>query len=101
MTFRQMCETTIDHLRGEVALRGALSTDDLLDDLLACLNTVELARRKFREVARVAGLVVHLALHPFSEQAVREVLDLATCSGVPWVTIFPPPSPASGPMSMM
>ena len=33
--------------------------------------------------------------------AVRDVLDLAMCSGVPWVTIFPPFSPASGPMSMM
>ena len=42
----------------EETLRAALSTENLLDDLLACLNTVELARRKFREVARVAGLVV-------------------------------------------
>lgn len=42
----------------EESIREALSTENLLDDLLACLNTVELARRKFREVARVAGLVV-------------------------------------------
>lgn len=40
------------------SMREALTTDQLLDDLLICLNTVELARRKFREVARVAGLVV-------------------------------------------
>jgi len=45
-------------LLDEDALRSALAPDDLLDDLLACLNTVELARRRFREVARVAGLVV-------------------------------------------
>ncbi len=31
--------------------------------------------------------------------AVREDLDLATCSGVPWETILPPFWPASGPMS--
>lgn len=42
----------------ENELRSALASENLLDDLLACLNTVELARRKFREVARVAGLVI-------------------------------------------
>ncbi|NNC88866.1 MAG: ligase-associated DNA damage response DEXH box helicase [Akkermansiaceae bacterium] len=42
----------------EDTLRRAFSPEDLLDDLLACLNTAELARRHFREVARVAGLVV-------------------------------------------
>jgi ATP-dependent Lhr-like helicase len=31
--------------------------DGLTDHLLACLNATELARRRFREVARVAGLV--------------------------------------------
>ncbi|MFN7814495.1 MAG: DNA ligase-associated DEXH box helicase, partial [Planctomycetia bacterium] len=30
---------------------------NLLDDLLACLNGTEMARRHFREIARVAGLV--------------------------------------------
>jgi ATP-dependent Lhr-like helicase len=35
-----------------------LSPDDLLDDLQACLNTGELARRHFREIARVAGLIL-------------------------------------------
>ena len=42
----------------EEILRGALTTNDLLTDLVACLNTAELARRRFREVARVAGLVI-------------------------------------------
>lgn len=37
--------------------RKLLSTDELLDDLLACLNTSELARRQFRDIARVSGLV--------------------------------------------
>ena len=34
-----------------------LSPERLLDDLLDCLNSTELARRKFREIARIAGLV--------------------------------------------
>jgi ATP-dependent Lhr-like helicase len=38
--------------------RGLLSPDDLLDDLLACLNSTALARRHFREIARVAGLIM-------------------------------------------
>ncbi len=34
-----------------------LSPTNLLDDLLACLNATEMAKRHFREIARVAGLV--------------------------------------------
>ncbi|MBK1827948.1 ligase-associated DNA damage response DEXH box helicase [Haloferula rosea] len=41
----------------EARLREILRPEQLLDDLLKCLNTHELARRKFREVARVAGLI--------------------------------------------
>ncbi len=37
--------------------RKLLSTEDLLEDLLDCLNASELARRQFRDIARVAGLV--------------------------------------------
>ena len=37
--------------------QSLLGTDHLLDDLLAGLNASELARRRFREIARVAGLV--------------------------------------------
>jgi ATP-dependent helicase Lhr and Lhr-like helicase len=36
---------------------GLLSTDNLLDDVPASLNAAEMARRQFREIARVAGLV--------------------------------------------
>jgi ATP-dependent Lhr-like helicase len=42
----------------EATWRQLLSTDALLDDLLECMNTAELARNQFREVSRVAGLVV-------------------------------------------
>ncbi len=34
-----------------------LTPDHLVDDLLACLNSTELAKRQFREIARIAGLV--------------------------------------------
>jgi ATP-dependent Lhr-like helicase len=37
--------------------RRLLTPANLLDDLLACLNSTEMARRHFREIARVAGLV--------------------------------------------
>lgn len=38
--------------------RELLSTTRLLEDLLACLNSTELARRQFRDIARVAGLIM-------------------------------------------
>ena len=31
--------------------------DGLLDDLLTCVNTGQLARRQFRDIARIAGLI--------------------------------------------
>ncbi len=34
-----------------------LSTDDLFEDVVDCLNASELAQRRFREIARIAGLV--------------------------------------------
>jgi ATP-dependent helicase Lhr and Lhr-like helicase len=39
------------------AFNKALSTDHLLEDVLGSLNAAELAKRHFREIARVAGLV--------------------------------------------
>ena len=36
---------------------GLLSSENLLEDMLASLNAAELSKRQFREVARVAGLV--------------------------------------------
>ena len=41
----------------EPTWRELLTTDDLLPDLLACLNSGQLARRRFRDIARVAGLI--------------------------------------------
>ncbi|MCH7227296.1 ligase-associated DNA damage response DEXH box helicase [Haloferula sp. A504] len=42
----------------EALMRDALTTTNLVEDLLASMNTAEMARRQFREVARVAGLLV-------------------------------------------
>jgi len=42
----------------EQTLRELLSPDDLLADLLECMNSAELARRQFREIARVSGLIL-------------------------------------------
>jgi ATP-dependent helicase Lhr and Lhr-like helicase len=36
---------------------GLLSTENLLEDMLASLNAAELSKRQFREIARIAGLV--------------------------------------------
>jgi len=40
-----------------VTSRAVFSTVDLLHDVLASLNSTELAQRRFREIARVAGLI--------------------------------------------
>ncbi len=40
------------------AARALFTTDNLLDDILHSLNAAEMAKRQFREIARVAGLVI-------------------------------------------
>ena len=42
----------------EETLRSHLTAENLLDDLVACMNTAELARRQFREIARISGLIL-------------------------------------------
>jgi ATP-dependent Lhr-like helicase len=37
--------------------KSALSPDNLLEEIFAAMNATELARRQFREIARVAGLI--------------------------------------------
>lgn len=56
---------------------SVLSADDLLDHVLASLNAGELAQRRFREIARVSGLV-------FSGQpgAPRSLRQLQASSGL-------------------
>ena len=51
--------------------RRLLSPARLLDDLLECLNGTELAKRQFREIARVAGLVFQG--YPGAGKSVRQL----------------------------
>ncbi len=56
----------------ELALEaGLLSTAHLLHDVLQSLNAAELARRQFREIARVAGLV--FGGYPGQSKSVKQV----------------------------
>lgn len=55
----------------EASLARWMGTAHLLDDLLECMNTTELARRQFREISRVAGLV--LQGYPGREKSARQV----------------------------
>ena len=50
---------------------GLLSADHLLHDIPASLNAAELARRQFREIARVAGLIFQG--YPGSAKTVKQV----------------------------
>ncbi len=52
-------------------LRTLFATDDLLPDVLASLNSGELAQRRFREIARVAGLV--FGGYPGAPKSLRQV----------------------------
>lgn len=47
------------------------ATDDLLADVLASLNSGELAQRRFREIARVAGLV--FSGYPGAPKSLRQI----------------------------
>jgi ATP-dependent Lhr-like helicase len=55
----------------EPAWRDLLNTAHLLDDVLDCLNQTELARRQFRDIARIAGLV--FSGYPGSQKTARQL----------------------------
>lgn len=38
-------------------LQGVLRTDQLIEDILQCINATEMAKRQFRQIARIAGLI--------------------------------------------
>ena len=62
----------------EATLRGLLTRAGLIDDLLDGMNMTEMARRQFREVARVAGL-----LPPsLPGRAVRSMRQLQASAGL-------------------
>lgn len=41
----------------EATLKALFSPDDLLNDILDAINTGEIAKRKFRDIARISGLI--------------------------------------------
>ncbi len=42
---------------GSAISQGILRTEGLVDDILQCMNSTEMAKRQFRQIARVAGLI--------------------------------------------
>ena len=61
----------------EADYRKLLSPDRLLEDILAALNSGELARRHFREIARIAGLLV-----PLGPAVIKTTRQLQASSGL-------------------
>ncbi len=55
----------------EATWRAMLSTDGLLEDVLTCVNSSELARRQFRDIARIAGLI--FSGYPGSGKSTRQL----------------------------
>lgn len=60
-----------DPMLGEKDWLEMLSPENVLDELLLCLNAGELTKRQFREVSRVAGLV--MATSPGAPRSVRQL----------------------------
>ncbi len=52
-------------------VREWVGSEHLLEDLLACMNTGELAKRQFREIARVAGLIIQG--YPGQRKSMRQI----------------------------
>ncbi|MBU2321635.1 MAG: DNA ligase-associated DEXH box helicase, partial [Gammaproteobacteria bacterium] len=67
--FELLSATEVDWSRD--LARELLREDDLLADVLGSLNAGELARRRFREIARIAGLV--FAGYPGAAKSARQV----------------------------
>lgn len=61
----------------EVLGPAAFTTDGLLEDILASVNAGELARRRFRDVARIAGFI-----HPGLPYAPKGARQLQASSGL-------------------
>jgi ATP-dependent helicase Lhr and Lhr-like helicase len=60
-----------DLFRESAEWKELLSPERLAEDLAECINTHELARRQFRQIARVAGLIV--TGFPGSPKAMRSI----------------------------
>lgn len=73
--FELLSHEPIDLDLDEEAWRQILSEEGLVDDLFASINATELARRQFREVARVAGLI--FTGYPGAPKVARQVQSSA------------------------
>ncbi len=67
--FELVTRSTVDFTVDE--LRAALSAENLVDDLLTCLNAAELSKHAFRDIARIAGLVFQG--YPGASKSARQV----------------------------
>jgi ATP-dependent Lhr-like helicase len=61
----------MEMMLGENDYRDLLSPQQLLEDIVECVNSSELARRHFREIARIAGLLVQT--RPGAYRTVRQL----------------------------
>ncbi|MFZ5938090.1 ligase-associated DNA damage response DEXH box helicase [Pseudomonas sp. HS6-2] len=66
--FELLSPSTVDWAR---CLPEALSGDNLLEDVLASLNAGEMALRRFREIAQIAGLV--FGGYPAAQKSTRQI----------------------------
>ena len=66
--FELLSPSTVDWAR---CLPEALSGDNLLEDVLASLNADEMALRRFREIAQIAGLV--FGGYPAAQKSTRQI----------------------------
>ena len=56
---------------GEKTWRTLLRPEGLIEELLQCMNQSEMAKRQFREVARVAGLIFQG--YPGAQKSIKQV----------------------------
>jgi len=73
--FELLSHEPIDLQMDERAWREIFSPEQLVDDLFASINATELAKRQFREVARVAGLI--FTGYPGAPKVARQVQSSA------------------------
>jgi ATP-dependent Lhr-like helicase len=69
--FELLSHEPIDLQMDEYAWRQILSRENLVEDLVHSVNATELAKRQFREVARVAGLI--FAGYPGAPKVARQI----------------------------
>lgn len=73
--FELLSHEPIDLEMDPAVWRNMLSPANLVDDLLASVNATELAKRQFREVARIAGLI--FTGYPGAPKLARQVQSSA------------------------